>query len=396
MTPLTALETASGVVLGLEPDARVEPDGARPLSALEDTIRPFLRRPPCLVSFSGGRDSSAILATATALARREGLSLPIPATNRFPQVEESDERAWQEQVVRALRLEDWIRLDFDDELDCVGPVATAALRRHGVLVPFNAHFHVPLLRAASGGALLTGVGGDEVFGDRGRPAAVVARAVRPELRDLLRLGLAISPQPVRRSVLRRRDHTALTWLTARANGELSNAWARFAASEPLRWGAYLRWCSRLRYLRLGIRSLDLLAADEGAQVSHPFLDARFLGALTPGGGNVDRDTAMSALFGELLPPGVLTRATKASFDRVFFTRHSREFANGWDGTGADRRYVDVDRLRATWASPTPVPQSFMQLQAAWLAVSGAKRVEQPLEPVVGALRVDAAPVLERG
>jgi len=201
---------------------------------------------------------------------------------------------------------------------------------------------------------------------------------------------------VRRSVLRRRDRTALTWLTARANGELSSAWARFAASEPLRWSAYLRWCSRLRYLRLGIRSLDLLAADEGAQVSHPFLDARFLGALTPGGGNVDRDTAMLALFAELLPPGVLTRATKASFDRVFFTRHSRTFANGWDGTGADRGYVDVDRLRATWASPTPVPQSFMQLQAAWLAVSGAKRVEQPLEPVVGALRVDAAPVLERG
>jgi asparagine synthase (glutamine-hydrolysing) len=201
---------------------------------------------------------------------------------------------------------------------------------------------------------------------------------------------------VRRSVLRRRYRTALPWLTPRANGELTSAWARFAASEPLRWGAYLRWCSRLRYLRLGIRSLDLLAADEDARVSHPFLDARFLGALSSDGGNVDRDTAMSALVGELLPPGVLTRATKASFDRVFFTRHSREFANGWDGTGADTRYVDVARLRATWASPSPVPQSFMQLQAAWLAVSGAERVEQPLEPVVGALSIDAAPVLERG
>ena len=396
MTPLTTLETASGVILGLEPPACVEPTGVRPLSALDDAIRPFLRRPPCLVSFSGGRDSSAILAVATALARREGLPLPIPATNRFPQVDEADERRCQEQVVRALRLEDWIRLEFDDELDCVGPVATAALRRHGLLVPFNAHFHVPLLRAASTGALLTGIGGDEVFGDRGRVAAVVARAVRPEPCDLLRLGFAISPQPLRRMVLRRRDRTTLQWLTARANRELTSAWARFAASEPLRWSAYLRWCSRLRYLRLGIRSLDLLAANEGALVGHPFLDARFLGALTPGGGNADRATAMSALFGELLPPGVLTRATKASFDRVFFARHSREFAAGWDGTGADGRYVDVARLRASWASPTPAPQSFMQLQAAWLAVSGAERVEQPLEPVVGALRADAAPVLERG
>ena len=107
----------------------MEQTGARPLTALDDAIRPFLRRSPCLVSFSGGRDSSAILAAATALARREGLPLPIPATNRFPHVDESDERPWQEHVVRALRLEDWIRLDFGDELDCVGPVASAALRR---------------------------------------------------------------------------------------------------------------------------------------------------------------------------------------------------------------------------------------------------------------------------
>jgi hypothetical protein len=126
------------------------------------------------------------------------------------------------------------------------------------------------------------------------------------------------------------------------------------------------------------------------------MDARFLGALRPGGGDAYRASAMSALFGELLPPRILTRTTKASFDRVFFARHSREFAARWDGTGADERYVDVARLQANWDSPTPVPQSFLQLQAAWLAVSGAERFEQPLEPVVGARRVEAAPVLERG
>ena len=397
MTPLTTLETASGVVLGLERDARVDTSAEPPLAALEDAIRPFLRRAPCLVSFSGGRDSSAVLAVATALARREGLPLPVPATNVFPDVAEADERQWQEHVVRALGLEDWLRLAFDDELDCVGPVASAALRRHGLLVPFNAHFHVPLLRAASGGSLLTGIGGDEIFGERGRAAAVIARAAAPEPRDALRLGLAIAPQPLRGLVLRRRDRTTLPWLTAHANRELSSAWARFAASEPLRWGAYLRWCSRLRYLRLGMRSLDLLAADEGALVGHPFMDARFLGALSRAGGGADRAAAMTALLGELLPASILARTTKASFDRVFFARHSREFAAGWDGTGADERYVDVPCLRASWDSPRPVAQSFLQLQAAWLAVSGAERLEQAVEPVRGcALGAGAAPVLERG
>ena len=38
-----------------------------------------------------------------------------------------------------------------DELDSVGPVAQAVLRRHGPLWPFNAHFHMPLLERASGG-----------------------------------------------------------------------------------------------------------------------------------------------------------------------------------------------------------------------------------------------------
>jgi hypothetical protein len=126
------------------------------------------------------------------------------------------------------------------------------------------------------------------------------------------------------------------------------------------------------------------------------MDARFLGSLLPAGGAADRATAMTALFGELLPAGVLTRTTKASFDRVFFARHSREFAAAWDGTGADERYVDVPSLRANWDSARPVAQSFLQLQAAWLAVSGAERLEQTVEPVVGALGAGAAPVLERG
>jgi asparagine synthase (glutamine-hydrolysing) len=156
------------------------------------------------------------------------------------------------------------------------------------------------------------------------------------------------------------------------------------------------WCSRLRYLRLGINSLQLLASDEGALIGHPFLDPRFLGALARGDGKADRATFMTALFGELLPRAVLTRSTKASFDRAFFARHSRAFAANWDGAGADDGYVDVAQLRDDWTSSTPTPQTFTQLQSAWLAVSTGERGEEPLEPVGRSAGAHTASVLECG
>lgn len=380
MTSLAPLEIASGLVLGLEDEPQVAASRVAPLTALEDAIRPALERAPCLVSFSGGRDSSAVLATATALARREGLPLPIPATNRFPDVAEADESSWQERVVEALELEDWVRLEFGDELDCVGPVAAAVLRRHGLLWPFNAHFHVPLLRAAAGGSLITGVGGDEIYGEsrRRRAALVLAGAVRPERRDLLRVGFALAPHRMRRAALLRREHIRIPWLTPAALERLSATWADFAAGEPLRWSRHMRWCARLRYIRLGLASLGLLAGDQDVRVVHPFTEAGFLGALASARvAAVDRSTTMSALFGTLLPEEVLSRASKASFDGAFFATHSRAFAEDWDGEGADRSLVDVDWLRDHWRSPAPASQTFTQLQAAWLASSGADRVEQP-------------------
>jgi len=40
---------------------------------------------------------------ATDLARREGLALPIPATNRFPAAEGAEETEWQERLDEAIR-----------------------------------------------------------------------------------------------------------------------------------------------------------------------------------------------------------------------------------------------------------------------------------------------------
>ena len=151
------------------------------------------------MSFSGGRDSSLVLAAAANAARREGLALPVPVTNRFASVAHSHESDWQELLVAKLGLTDWVRLELSDELDVVGELATRGLRRHGLLWPFNAHFHAPLLELASGGSLLTGIGGDELLGSSrwAHPLAVLSGSVRPRPRDVARLGLMAAPPRLR-------------------------------------------------------------------------------------------------------------------------------------------------------------------------------------------------------
>src|SRR5262245_66597824 len=95
----TALEIASGRMYG---EYRASADlpapsrqrGPNPLAALEKAVLPALRRPPCLVSFSGGRDSSAVLAAATRAAGREGLPPPIPITLRVRNAPMAEESEW--------------------------------------------------------------------------------------------------------------------------------------------------------------------------------------------------------------------------------------------------------------------------------------------------------------
>jgi hypothetical protein len=365
---LTPLEIASGLVLedGRPRGRLAGPAGAGPRAALEAAVLPALLRPPCLLSFSGGRDSSAVLALATAVARREGLSPPIPATNRFAHAVAAAESEWQERVVAHLGLRDWVRLDLTDELDVVGPVAEAALRRHGLLWPSNAHFHVPVFEAATGGSVLTGIGGDEALSpSHARLRAVAARRARPRPRDLLRAGFAAAPRAVRRRVIERGlcDHGQ--WLRPEAERAVRRALAAERAGEPVRWRAWYDWLVGARYLDVGLASLEALAADEAVEVRHPFCDRGFLAALAalpPARRFTTRTEAMDALVGDVLPPGLRARTTKACFDEAFWTDRARAAAAAWDGAGVDPELVDRDRLRAEWASPSPDPRSFTLLQ----------------------------------
>ena len=385
LRPLSPLEIASGLIV--RPPRRTPrlpglPHGTTPRETFEAAILPALQRAPCVVSFSGGRDSSAVLAAAAHVARREGLPLPIPATHRFPRADDTRESEWQEQVVRHLGLEDWHRIDVDDEFDCVGPVAVASLRRHGPLFPCNAYFHLPIFEAAAGGSVLTGVGGDEAFSPSSwaRALTVLRLGARPRRRDLLDIPFALAPVAVKRRLIERWVPEVCPWLRPDAQRAVQDTIAAGAAEEPLRWRTRFARLLGSDYMEAALSSLAALGADCDVEVSHPLNDARFLSALAslPRRERFhSRSEAMAMLVGDLLEPEVLSRSTKARFDGVLWTRHSRALVAQWDGEGVDPELVDIDRLREEWASPTPDSHTCTLLQSLVARPRGVSRWGAP-------------------
>ena len=340
---------------------------------LEEVIGEELRRGPCFVSFSGGRDSSAVLATATLVARREGLDPPIPVSLRFPGVPSTEESAWQERVIAHLRLENWIRLDIGAELDLLGDISRRVLSTHGLLWPPNAYIHDPMFRVARGARLLTGLDGDGLFG--GWPwAQPRSRASRRSplrwMKDAVLAGAAASPTVCRQLVFRRRPLPPVTWLRPDAQRRFARLWVRESAAEPTRWDQRITWYAGRRYLHLARESLAAVASDHECIVAHPYTDERFLAVLARDGGRTGfgtRTETMRALFGDVLPEEVIARRGKAEFGRALWRDEARAFAAHWDGSGLDDSIVDGDELRKVWAMDNPWFASITPLHAAWLA-----------------------------
>jgi Asparagine synthase len=378
--PLGPLERATGLALGgeavaLDRNHLTRPAPANPERdprlALEAAILPALASGPCYVSFSGGRDSSAVLATAVSAARRHGAPDPIPITLRFAEVASTRESEWQEMVVEHLHLQRWDIVSIGDELDLLGDLAKRALRRHGVLWPPNSHFHEPIFERAAGGTVLTGFDGDGLLGSWrwARAQAVLHRRVTPEPRDLARVGLALAPRPVRRRLVTTSFSIAAPWLRPGAQDALSRLANGRVAAEPRRWDRRLATYRRGRYLRLATHSLRTLGEARGVTVAHPLLDDGFLTALAKAGGAAgygDRTATMRALFGDLLPGAVNERRSKGEFGRAIWRTEARAFAERWDGTGLDPELVDPERLRAAWRSANPLFGSSTLLHLAWL------------------------------
>ncbi|MDQ6838181.1 MAG: asparagine synthase-related protein [Actinomycetota bacterium] len=371
---LTELEVASGDVVarGATPPAGPAATSSSPLAALEAEAVGLLSDGPCLVAFSGGRDSSAVLAVLVHVARREGLPEPAAVTARWPGDANSDEDAWQDHVIGQLKVEDWRIIEPGDDLDLLGSVATTALRRHGLIWPPAIYAIAPLLEEAAGGVLVTGEGGDELFGEwpYGDARLRWADRERPCRSDVMRLAAGCVPLALRTALVGRRQRPYQSWLTPSALRAFHQGQARDLALDYRPWPSYLTATPARRSARLMLRSASALASSAGARYGAPLLSASFAEALGRAGGPLgfgDRTAVMRTVFGELLDDRILTRVSKAHFSGVFWGPAGRAFAERWDGTGLPTDLVDVEALRRAWLAPLPVAGAALALHAAWLA-----------------------------
>ncbi len=381
---LTPLETCVGSPYGADPLAPALPPplDSTARAALERAVLESLSRPPCLVTFSGGRDSSTMLALALRLARERGLEDPIAITHRFPESPESDESDWQELVVAHLGVTEWEKLSWTDELDLVGPYGGAVLRRHGLVMPFNSHFVVPFLERARGGSLLTGIGGDELFGPVDRPllARMLFERRMPRRRHARALAGEMAPRIVReRRALRDHPFEKFEWLRPPTYEQLAPEYVR-TYSMPLRWDDSIDHMWRSRYLQCERATMAALAADHDAVLDAPFFDPQVLSSFAAAAGAAGlgkRAASLPALVGDVIPERLAQRTTKASFDPVFFGRHTREFVDSWDGSGVDPDLVDPDALAREWRRERPRANTFSLLQQAWLETDAAHPPADP-------------------
>lgn len=363
-----------------------KPVAATPRSGFEAALLPALRRSPCVVAFSGGRDSSAVLAVATQLARRHGLPEPIAATHDFAGQEHADERHYQELVIRGLGLRDWHRFRAAESCDVLGDRALRGLARHGLLWPAMVHCHAPLVElAAGGGSIVTGEGGDEVLGSQ-RIAAVdyaIKNRYSPRLRTLRQLADSLAPAAERRRRARRglREVPVMPWLRA----DVAEAFVRRLADDrtggPLRWDdAVLRHAGR-RSATAAAANFRRLFAEDDVSYHEPFLDPAFLVPFARAGGWrgwMSRTSIMRMLFGDVLPDEICRRTGKAQFGAVAVGEPSRSFIADWRGDGVDPDVVDVEAFRAAVTAKIPAYGVQLLLQATWLAVNrGRAKVAEP-------------------
>jgi asparagine synthase (glutamine-hydrolysing) len=340
---------------------------------LEDELATALGRPPCLVSFSGGRDSSGLLALAAKVSREMGLPAPIPVTMLFPGDSAAEEGEWQRTVVGDLGLDDWVRIEVPPrELDAVGPVAQVVLKRHGLLWPPNLYMHYPILQQARGGSLVTGFGGDEVaqLSASARAERLVVRQQRAGPADLLvTLSFALAPKALRAVAYRLRFHEELPWLTKEGYATARAAVAAENAAYPFGFDRKLRLAKRSRYRTTSLASLEILGASLDVRSFSPLAADAVMDAVAAKGGIPGlgyRADLVRLLFGGVLSPAVLARTSKSSFTTQVLSEASVSFAAQWSGEGLDGGLVDPQKLRQHWLSDQRSAPSTALLQAAWL------------------------------
>ncbi|MGU3432760.1 asparagine synthase-related protein [Actinomycetes bacterium M1A6_2h] len=334
-----------------------------------------LEHGPCVVSFSGGRDSSAVLAAATQVARQEGLPLPVPATLNFPGIKESQESDWQSLVLDHLGLTERLEYNLTTEMDALGATAQEVLMAHGLVWPYNAHLHLIICKDAAGGTLLTGFGGDELaLSARSRWAErAVSNRKFLSPKSAASIVRHLAPSPLQylydapRAAPNRVDYPWLTW---RGRLLAAHKLADDNSSIPFGWGRVLReWIPRSRYFIAVRQSLDLMGGDHSVRVLHPFIEPAVLQAFAahePLVGMAGRRAIMNLLVGDVLPAEVVNRTSKAEFTDALWNGESLDFARHWDGSGLDEHIVDPAVVKREWLTSAPTVRTTTMLQQAWL------------------------------
>lgn len=373
---MNALEVAGGWVNGYDRIPLPASAPADPRTVLDASLVRCLSRAPCFIAFSGGRDSSGLLAAAVAAARREGLAAPVPVTLIYPGVPGADESAWQLRVLDHLGITERIVLEVRDEHDPLGPIASRLLLRHGITWPPNLAPTWRAMECASGGVLLTGEGGDEVFGvKRITPLTKVIKGHgRADSRLYPHAVRALAPLRARRAAALRQRYRR-PWLREPAEMLLARRDAEDAAASALHAGRHTWQLATRRCVRLAYETVRTIGADLDVEYVQPFQDPGFVAAMAAAAGWwgwTGRTTTMRFLFDEVLPREVLERQTKAVFNNALFSEHTRAFARSWDGTGVDPELVDPEVLRDNWLSDFPHAPSMALLHQAWLATRAAQ------------------------
>lgn len=350
--------------------------GAR--RVLREVLRKVIDSGPVFVSFSGGRDSSAVLAVAVSVAREHGVALPVPVTYRYPGDEDADEDEWQDLVLRHIGVTDRVVLDITDQQRILGPLAQQSMAMRGLVWPASVNLDHEMLSRVSGGVVLTGEGGDELFsGRRSAPLVRLRRTLRrrhrPSRHDLSAVAHALLPQraSVRAGAEQLQEKVA-PWLRGRAREHFLDTVARHHA-EPLRWDRSLRQAVQRPLPRAVYHNMDLVARDYDVRLVHPLLDPAFVSAWIGDGGRwgvTGRTVAMRQLFDDVLPQAVLGRSSKAFFNASRFGEGERDFARRWDGRGLELEHIDPDALREMWLSAELIGRSDIPLMAAWMASEG--------------------------
>lgn len=384
--------TPRELVHGLPLDRRASGDPAAdtpasgpfrdPRRALEQAMSTAFSRGRAFVSFSGGRDSSAVLALAADFARRNGRVTPVPLILRYPGHADADETGWQTLVLDHLGLSNEIVFERERPQTYLDDEAKRSLRARGLLWPAALHLDHDVFEAARDGVLLTGEGGDEVLGARRiTPLTLLLRERRRPGRALLRWALqSLEPHwAARRRTLKELAGIPMgEWL---ADGTLRDVAAqRTARRAPLHWGEETRQIITGAVPGLLTHNLAVLCAEFGVDARHPLLDEGFLRAWAESGGRwgfAGRTDAMRRLFSDLLPEPILSRSTKAHFGSSRWGESEREFARRWDGTGLPAA-IDPERIRAHWLSDHPNGTSALALHAAWLRSEGLDEEGDPL------------------